>query len=66
VDNRTNEDLWIEYEVDGGAHGGGAELVQPGISEHLLRRHAGSIGLVCSADGNGDASDYAMVSLVAD
>jgi hypothetical protein len=64
VANRTDRERWLEYEIDGGAHGGGAELVVPGAAEFLISIPGNSIGLACSRQGNGDASDYATIAVV--
>jgi hypothetical protein len=65
IDNRTDGELWLEYEIDGGAHGGGAELIAPGVSERLISIPGRSIGVVCSQEGNGNASAYATMVVVA-
>jgi hypothetical protein len=65
IDNRTGGERWLEYEIDGGAHGGGAELVPPGASERRITLPATTIGVVCSKEGNGDASDYARLAVTA-
>jgi hypothetical protein len=64
VDNRSGRELWLEYEIDGGSHGGGAELVGPGVSERRIFIGGSSIGLACSRRGDGSASDYATMAVV--
>ena len=64
VANRTDGERWLEYEIDGGTHGGGAELVVPGVSEFPISIPGNSIGVACSRQGNGDASDYATMAVV--
>jgi hypothetical protein len=64
VDNRTGDEIWVEYEIDGGANGGGGELVAEGVSEIVIHRAAQSIGVVCTHEGNGSPSTTATVALV--
>jgi hypothetical protein len=45
IANRTDDELWLEYEIDGGSGGGGGELVPPGISERVISIPARSIGV---------------------
>jgi hypothetical protein len=65
VTNTGNQEIWLEYEVDEGSGGGGAELVPPGISARVIRLPASSIGFACTKAGDGTASKHARATVVA-
>jgi hypothetical protein len=64
VENRTDGELWLEYEIEGGAGGGGADLIAPGLSERLISIRGRSIGVVCSEEGDGTESRHAAMTVV--
>jgi hypothetical protein len=65
VKNDSEEDIWLEYQVDGDSGGGGAELVEPGVSFVAIRLPASSIGVACTKRGDGTSSAHATMAIVA-
>ncbi len=49
---------WLEYDIEGDANGGGAELV-PAVSWSGSSHSGETIGVVCSERANGTASECA-------
>jgi hypothetical protein len=43
---------------------GGGELLARGVSERLISIRASSIGVACSQQGKGSASEYATIAIV--
>lgn len=62
--NRGGGEIWLEYDLDGGSNGGGAELLEPGTSELLVRAPEQSLGVACTKRGDGTASKHATMTVV--
>lgn len=65
VENHLETAVWLEYDIDGGTGGGGAEIAAPGVSSHVIFFPAGSIGVACTERGDGTASRHATMKVVA-
>lgn len=61
---RGDGEIWLEYDLDGGSNGGGAELLEPGTSEVLVRAPEQSLGVACTKRGDGTASKHATMTVV--
>lgn len=66
VENDSNRSIWLEYELDGGSAGGGAELIDPGVSTQVITMHARLIGVACTNEGDGTASNHATMTVARD
>ena len=65
IENDGEDDVWLEFEINGGSGGGGAELVRPGLSARVINIPANSIGFACTERGDGSAAEHATAAVVA-
>lgn len=64
VENGGGGEIWLEYDLDGGSNGGGAELLDPGTSELVVRAPEKTLGVACTERGDGTASKHATITVV--